>query len=113
MSNPEPHPVSSPSKAVDVLAQISLTPEQVAEFFWRLDNRQQADFFAALERMAGVNLSFQMVGVVHELTERSERGDYDALHGFRTMFAHADDYPEAAASWRAARAKAALSTIGD
>ncbi len=98
---------------VDVLAipLPPLTAEQVATAFWRLDSVEQADFFTALERMAGVNLCFQMAWVVHELSERSEHGDFGGLNGFRTMFYHAEGYPEAAAEWRAGKAKAALARV--
>ena len=98
---------------IDVLANIKLSPEQVASAFWKLDSVEQADFFAALERMAGYRLCLQMAAVVHELTERSERGEFDALIGYRTMFDHAEDYPEAAASWRAARAKSDIRRMAE
>lgn len=100
------------NERIDVLANVSVTPELVAQLFWGLGSDQQADFFAALERIAGVKLCFQMAGVIHELAERAERGEYDALNGFQTMLSHAKDYADGATSWRAARAKAALARVG-
>lgn len=95
-----------------MVALPALTPEQVAAAFWRLDDHEQADFFAALERLAGVKLCFQMSGVFTELVRRSERGDYEGLNGFRTMLEYAERFPEAAAEWRADRAKRELARIG-
>lgn len=96
---------------VDVLASVNVTPKLVAELFWGLDNDAMTDFFAELERMAGINLCFQMSYVIHEITERAERGDHEALNGFQTMLSHAQHYAEDAASWRAARAKAEIAAL--
>ena len=93
---------------VQVTATAALTPEQVADAFWRMDSAQQADFFAALERMAGYRLCLQMGFVVNEIADRSERGDHEAQQGFQTMLAHAADYAEEAAMHRAAKARIAL-----
>lgn len=84
---------------------VALTPEQVASAYWNMDASGQADFFAELERIAEHRLCLQTAYLFTELVERSDRGDYAASTGFRTMFNHAQDYPESAAEWRASRAK--------
>jgi hypothetical protein len=93
---------------IDVMANVEVTPEFVANLFWGLDSGQQADFFAELERIAGISLCFQMAWVVNEIAERSERGDRKAQQGFQTMLSHAQGYAEGATQWRVARAKAAI-----
>lgn len=96
------------SGPVDVLVAMSLSPKQVAEAFWAMDQEEQADFFAALERLAGWRLCFQMAGVVHEISERADRGDFDAMNGFQTMLSHAQGYAEASTDWRVANVKASI-----
>lgn len=99
-------------KTVDVLAQVVLTPEQVAALFWELDAEQQADFFVALERIAGTNLCFQMAGVVQVIQERADKGEYEAMHGFQTMLSHAQGYAESATDYRCWAAKRYLARVG-
>jgi hypothetical protein len=88
------------SLKIDVTGHASVTPELVASMFWEMDAIQQADFFAALERMAGVMLCFQMAAVVREIQERNDRGDYDAQKGFQTMLNHASAFVESAIDYR-------------
>lgn len=88
------------SPAYPVTVDVTLTPQQLAESFWSMNSAQQADFFEALDRMAGIDLCFQMAFVVAEIRLRSDRGDYRAMNGFRTMLAHAEAYAEAALEMR-------------
>ena len=91
---------------VTVTSEVDLPPHKVAELFWQMDAEQQTDFFAALERMAGISLCFQMAHVVREIAKRADRGDYSAQNGFQTMLNHAKDYCESATdirSWSAER----------
>ena len=67
---------------------IELTPEQIAELFWKLGDDGQADFFAHLERTAGVGLCIQMAYVSDRLIERSQAGDWDGRHAFQTIAEH-------------------------
>ena len=85
-----------------VVGGVALTPEFVASAFWSLGSDDQAKFFAELNRIAGYKLCLQMAWVVADM---AESGNSDAIAGFRTMFAHADDFPNAAAEWRASNAK--------
>jgi hypothetical protein len=96
---------------VDIRADVELTPRQVAEAFWALDSEQQASFFAELDRIAGLKLCFQMAWVVRSIIERNDSGDHDAMNGFQTMLAHAQDFAESAASIRAGKAKANISRM--
>lgn len=82
--------------------EASLSPHQVAEAFWNLDADQQVEFFAALDRMAGIHLCFQMAGVVNAI---AESGNSAAQNGFQTMFDHASNYRDAANDWRAFKAR--------
>ena len=89
---------------MDVVAQLDLTPEQVAAAFWGLNSVEQVEFFAALERMAGINLCFQMAAVVDHMASTENR---EAQKGFQTMLHHAQDYVESATDirvWDAQRA---------
>lgn len=81
-------------------ADVTLLPHQLAALFWEMDAAEQADFFAALDGMAGVKLCFQMAAVVWEIKDRAERGDHAAQHGFQTMLAHAQAYVEEATDYR-------------
>ena len=85
--------------------KVEVTPQLLAELFWAMDCEQQADFFAALDRMAGLNLCFQMAYVVSEIQKRSDHGDHDAQNGFQTMLSHAKDYVESATDYRVWEAK--------
>lgn len=87
-------------RSVEAVVELDLSAEQVAAAFWELCSNEQADFFAALERMAGIRLCVQMAGVVNEIRKRSERGDRDAQNGFQTMLAHAQGYAESATDYR-------------
>ena len=90
---------------IDVQARIDMTPELLASAFSGMDSDKQAAFYAELWRLADYKLCLQMAWVVNSI---SERDDHDAMNAFRTMADHAESYPEAAASWRAANAKAAI-----
>lgn len=91
--------------------EVRLTPEQVAAAYWEMGSDEQADFFAELYRIAEHRLCLQTAFLFSEIVERADRGDRDAEAGFRTMFNHAEDYPEAAAEWRAFRAKRDLAHL--
>ena len=93
------------SAPVDVVATFTPTPTSVAGMFWAMTSEQQADFFAALDRIAGSALCFQMAAVVDDIRRRSERGDHAAQNGFQTMLAHAQAYAESATEYRAWEAK--------
>lgn len=90
-----------------------LTSEQVARFFWALDDDQMCEFFAELERIAGTNLCFQMAGVIHKISERADAGDYSALQGFQTMLSHAQQYADGSTGWRVAKAKYAVAKMAE
>lgn len=96
------------SAPITVAADFAPTPAELAAAFWEMDASEQADFFAALDGMAGIQLCVQMAWVVREITERGNRGDHAAMTGFRTMLAHAQDYHESATDIRCADAKAAI-----
>lgn len=98
-------------RKIDVLARIDMTPELLASAFWGMGNDEQAAFFAELWRIAGYKLCYQTAWINNAISERADRGDCDAMHAFRTMADHAESYPEAAASWRAANAKAAIARV--
>jgi hypothetical protein len=100
-------------EGVDVVATFQPTGEQLAAAFWNMDAYQQADFFAELERLAGVKLCFQMVGVSQVIAERAETGDWTALNGFQTMLAHAEDYVRSAAEHRAFSARHEIKRMAD
>jgi hypothetical protein len=89
-----------PKAGFSATVEIQATPAQVAGLFWEMDAEQQADFFAALEAMAGIKLCVQMAAVVREIKDRSERGDHSAQNGFQTMLAHAQAYVEEATDYR-------------
>ncbi len=99
--------------AVDVVAAFTPTAEQVAAMFWELDSEQQADFFAALERTAGLQLCFQMAFVIDVIRKRSEAGDREAMQGLQTMLAHANAYSEAATDYRVWGAQRELGRMAD
>lgn len=94
--------------AVTVETSVMLDPQQLAALFWELDAEQHAEFFAALDDLAGLRLCYQMAAVVQEIQKRSDAGDYRAMNGFRTMLAHAQDYHEAATDGRVWDAKRAI-----
>ncbi len=94
--------------AIEVMAIADVGPTELAAMFWEMDAEQQADFFAALERMAGIRLCFEMAAVVREIQERGDRGDHDAMNGFRTMLSHADAYHESALDYRVWGAQRAI-----
>lgn len=94
--------------AIEVAATFAPTPEQLAASFWEMGSDEQAKFFAHLNRIAGVKLCFQMEGVVQEIVALADKGERDAMDGFQTMLAHAQDYHESASSWRAINARIEL-----
>lgn len=89
----------------NVIGGVTVTPMLLADLFWNMDCEEQADFFAALERIAGHKLCIQMSWVLGEIEKRSQRGDHDAQNGFQTMLSHAQSYVEGAIDSRAWRAK--------
>jgi len=93
--------------------EVDMTPEQLAGVYWSFDSKQQADFFAALERMAGVKLCLQHAYVVDEIAERASNGDHDAQNGFQTMLAHAQGYRDSATQMRTWRAKREISRMAE
>lgn len=96
---------------VDVLARFEPSAEAVAGMFWALDAEQQADFFAALDSLAGLKLCFQMAGVIQVIQERADKGDHSAMHGLQTMLSHAQGYAEGATDYRYWNAKRELKAI--
>lgn len=105
--------MSYESQRIDVTGYAEITPELVATMFWELDCLQQADFFAAMERMAGVSLCFQMAAVVREIQERNDRGDYAAQKGFQTMLSHAANFAEGATDYRIWAAQRRIAVMAD
>jgi hypothetical protein len=101
------------TQSVSVVATFQPTGEQLAAAFWNMDAYQQADFFAELERLAGVKLCFQMVGVSQVISERAETGDWTAQNGFQTMLAHAENYVRDATEHRAANAYSEIRRMAD
>lgn len=91
-----------------VIGGVEVTPELVAELFWNLGSDKQADFFAALDSLAGFRLCFQMAGVISEIRDRADKGDYSAMNGLQTMLSHAEGYRESATEMRAYDAKSAI-----
>ncbi|MDR3445955.1 hypothetical protein [Dyella sp.] len=97
--------MSAETQTIQVTGEVSVTPEMLAAMFWEMDASKQADFFAELDRIAGLNLCFQMAGVVQEIQERVDHGDHRAQLGFQTMLAHAQGYGEGATDYRVWRAQ--------
>lgn len=89
---------------------VRLAPHQVAEAFWGLDSDEQVEFFAALDRMAGIHLCFQMSAVVNAI---AESGNSDAQNGFQTMLAHASNYRDEANHWRAFKARLEIDRMAE
>lgn len=89
---------------------VRLAPHQVAESFWDLGSDEQVEFFAALDRMAGIKLCFQMASVVNAI---AESGNSAAQNGFQTMLAHASNYAESANEWRAFKAQLAINRMAE
>lgn len=87
---------------------VTVTPELVAELFWDMASDEMADFFAQLDRIAGIKLCMQMAYVIQELQERSAKGDYRPLMAFQTMLAHSQSYTESAIENRVFDAKYAI-----
>jgi hypothetical protein len=90
---------------IEVIGIAELTPELVAQMFWEMNSDEQADFFAHLERIAGIQLCFQMAAVVQTIQKRCDKGDYTAQNGFQTMLNHAQAFGESATDYRVADAK--------
>ena len=72
-----------------VTVDVDLSPEQIAELFWRLGDDGQADFFAHLDRIAGVRLCMQMAYLSDRLIERSHKGDWSGRHAYQAIAEHA------------------------
>lgn len=103
--------MTTEQKGVDVLARFSPSVKEIAELFWSLDAERQADFFAELDAMAGVQLCFQMAYVIGVIRERADRGDYTAMNGLQTMLSHAEGYRESATEMRAYDAYTAIADL--
>lgn len=78
--------------AITVDASVTLSPIHLAEAYWEMDTEQQADFFAHLGAIAGINLCFQTACVAAELYKRDATGDRYASRGFNIMLAHSQEY---------------------
>jgi hypothetical protein len=96
------------SEVIEIHGTTPVTPEIVATLFWNMDSEQQADFFATLERIAGVKLCMQMAYVVDSIVDRADRGERDAQNGFQTMLAHAQAYRDTATDRRVFKARQAI-----
>ena len=94
-----------------VIGGVQVTPELVASLFWHMGSDEQADFFAALYREAGVKLAFQLAWVTKEVGERALRGEYDAMHGLREFSDEAAYYPTAVLTHRVTDARLALAEL--
>ena len=96
-----------------VTGNVECTPQMVAELFWGMGSDKQADFFAELERIAGISLCFQLAAVVREIQERADKGNRQAQKGFQTMLSHAQEYVEGATDYRTWNAKSEISRMAD
>lgn len=81
---------------ITINADIQLSPEQVAQAFWNLDDSGQAEFFSRLENIAGIKLCMQMAYVSDRIIEARDRGDYSGWHAFQTIAEHSQSL------WRSA-----------
>lgn len=97
----------------NVIGGATVTPMLLAELFWEMDAEEQADFFASLNRIAGYKLCIQIGAAANEMRKRSERGDYDAQHGFQTMLSHAQSYVEDGIESRVWRTKWEIAGMAD
>lgn len=95
---------------LEVAGTTEVTPELVARLFWEMSSAQQVEFFASLERLAGIDLCFQMAYVCSEMYDNPNP---DAQKGFQTMLNHAKDYVEAGIDHRVWRAKRAIERDAD
>jgi hypothetical protein len=99
--------------AVTVTHEIHLTPEELATAFWNMGSDEQADFYAALRRIAGHKLCMQTAWIVRELRDRADRGDTDAREGFLTLHGHAENYVKDGIEDRADTANRELARMGE
>lgn len=99
--------------SIQTIGGVEATPILLAHLFWGMSSDEQADFFAALEGIAGYKLCIQMAAVVHEISERADKGDFEAMNGFQTMLSHAQEYHDASTGWRVAKTKWELQDIRD
>ena len=76
------------SAKTQIKAEVSLTPEQVAEAFWCLMDDEQAVFFAHLHRIAGTKLCMQMAYLSDRLIDMDRAGDRDGWAAFETIAEH-------------------------
>jgi hypothetical protein len=97
--------------SASINAAVTLTPDQVAAAFWHLDSAGQAEFFGALDQLAGHRLCFQMAHVIGEIAERAGDGDHAPMHGMQTMLSHSIDYATGAAEHRSSDAKQQISIL--
>jgi len=95
---------------LDVAGKTEVTSELVARLFWEMSSDEQIEFFAALERMAGVDLCFQMAYVCAEMYDKPNQ---DAQNGFQTMLSHAKDFAEYGVEHRHWLAKRAMQRDAD
>ena len=96
---------------MQIETNVTLTPEQVANAFWKLGSDGQIRFFAELDRVAGIMLCFQMAGVVHEMAMLDTETQSRALNGFRTMLAHSANYASTANEYRTSRAHSEIAAM--
>lgn len=94
-----------------MIGGVQLTPQLMAQLFWEMYSDEKVEFFAALDDVAGYHLCMQMSHVVNEIADRGMVCDYRAQNAFQTMLAHAENYAESAAGWRAMKAKVAISGV--
>ena len=96
---------------VEIRGTADMTPALLATLFWNMDSSEQADFFAALERIAGVKLCMQMAHVVDDIMKRADHGERDAQNGFQTMLSHAQEYVTTGIERRHYRARHAIELL--
>lgn len=72
---------------------VELTPEQVAEAIWNLDDSEQAQMFAHLYDTAGeYHLMMQFLNTRDRCEQMAQKGDRRALDAFQCMFSSGYKY---------------------
>lgn len=98
---------------LDITVPVSLTPQQVAQSFWALDDSKMADFFGELERIAGPKLCMQMASAIDRIRIRAELGDFAPMNGLQTMLSHAAGYAETAGQYREWELRQSIGGLAD
>jgi hypothetical protein len=93
--------MNNASIELQVMAEMKLTPEQIAEAWWDMDSEQQAAFYAHLRRIAGFRLCMQAACITRHIVETDNA---DARDGWQTLHGHASEYIQAAIDIRAGNA---------